>query len=408
MVQKWVKLRVLFPALLAVGFAIVSYALIATAPETKRKKTDYVAPLVEVMELKTASHDIVVEAQGLVGAAGQEVELRPQVGGRIEAVHTNFTPGALIPAGETILQIEIADYEIALREAAANLARAKASVALEKGQQQIAREEYELLGDDFDFDENSKSLALREPQLKQFEAEEAIAQNAYDRAKLAMERTRVTLPYDALVLNTSAAVGGVASAGAAAGTFARADKFWVELRVQQKHLGRLKAKKGAIGGSSVQIKSNGFTYEGELVALRANLVASTRMGGAIVEVQNANYTAPNSEKPPLIIGSHVNALIEAGTIEGALTIPRSALLDNSLLYVVDGEQRLQQREATVLWELPESLIVKPNFESRDSLVVSRVSGVAPGTEVRTRFPTEIFAGDEAKKKPAADKEISGR
>ncbi len=408
MVQKWIKTRLLLPAMLAAGFAIVSYVLIASAPESKRKKTVYVAPLVEIMDLEISSHDIVVEAQGLVGAAGQEVELKPQVGGRIEAVHKNFTPGALIPVGETILQIETADYEIALNEAAANLARAQASVALEKGQQQIAQEEYALLGDDFSFDATSKALALREPQLKQFEAEEAIAQNAYERARLALERTSLKLPYDALVLNTSAAVGGVASAGSAAGTFARADKFWVELRVQQKHLARLQAKTAGAEGSSVTIKSNGFIYSGEVVGLRANLVASTRMGGAIVEVSNARYVSSTSGQPSLLIGSHVEALIDAGRIEGAFAIPRSALLDNSLVYVVDGEQRLQQRSTTVLWELPESLIIIPNLEGKDSLVVSRVSGVAPGTEVRTRYPTEALVEKASEKSLSTVKATAGR
>ncbi len=385
MVQKWVKSRVLLPAMLATGFLIVSYALIASTPESKRRKAEYVAPLVEVMDVKESSHNVMVRAQGLVGAAGQEVALKPQVGGRIETVHPNFRPGALIPAGQTILQIEKADHEIALSEAAARLARAKASVALEKGQQQIAREEYELLGDDFDFDENSRALALRVPQLKQFEAEEAIAQSSYERAKLALARTRVTLPYDALVLDTAAAVGEIVSVGSNLGAFAQADKFWVELRVQQKYLSRLRARSSDSAGSLVTIKSNGLTYEGELVGLRANLVASTRMGGAIVEVRNS--IAP-SDKPSLLIGSHVAAEIAAGSIDGAIEVPRAALLDNALLYVVDGEQRLQNRQATVLWELPESVIIKSDLEARDTLVVSRVSGVAPGTEVRTRYQSK--------------------
>ncbi|MEX0299062.1 MAG: biotin/lipoyl-binding protein, partial [Kordiimonas sp.] len=204
MVQRWVKSRVLLPAVLSMGFAIVSYALIASTPESKKRKAEYIAPLVEVVDVKESTHEVVVNAQGLVGAAGQEIALKPQVSGRIEAVHSNFRPGALIPAGQIIVQIEKSDYEIALDEAAAKLAKAKASVALEKGQQQIAREEFELLGDDFDFDENSRALALRAPQLKQFEAEEAIAQSAYDRARLALERTHMRLPYDVLVLDTAA------------------------------------------------------------------------------------------------------------------------------------------------------------------------------------------------------------
>lgn len=406
MVQQWVKSRLLLPVGLAAGFTAISYALIASAPESKRRSTEYVAPLVEVMELRTSSHDVSVEAQGLVGAANLAVELKPQVSGRVVSIHAGFTPGGMIPAGETILQIDTSDYEIALNEAAAKLARAKAAVALEKGQQQIAREEFELLGSDFNFDDTSKALALREPQLKQFEAEEAIAQNAYDRALLELERTQVSLPYDALVLDTSAAMGGVVSSGNVVGNFARADKFWVELRVQQKYLPRLHAQTQSKAGSIVAIQSNGLEYQGEVVGIRADLVSSTRLGGAIVEVTNPLYAGGSSALPPLLIGSHVTATISAGALDNVYEIPRSALLDNAMLYVVDGEQRLQMRQAKVLWELSDSLIIQPTLEARDTLVVSRVSGVAPGTEVRTRLPHETFA--EEQNDPRSNKDNIGR
>lgn len=408
MVKRWVKNRIMLPAGLAVLFVLVFYTLMATAPESKRRKTEYVAPLVEIMELKRGTHDITVQAQGLVMPAQQEVTVRPQVGGMVVALHPNYEPGGVIPAGETILEIEAADYEIALKEAEARLARAKAAVALEKGQQQIAKEEFELLEGDFQFDEMSRSLALRQPQLEQFEAELAIAETAYNKAKLNLARTRLALPYEAMVLETSAAVGELVSAGTEAGTFARADKFWVELRVQQKHLSRLHAKTHEGGGSSVTIFSNGYEYKGEVVGLRANLVSETRMGGAIVEVQNPLYGEKAGHLPPLLIGSHVKAELDAGTIDGAFEIPRSALLDNRQVYVVDGNQQLRIREANVLWELPDTLIIEPSLALDDALVVSRVAGIAPGAEVRTRFPKEILAEDSEEVKSASDNENAGR
>ncbi|PHZ83866.1 efflux RND transporter periplasmic adaptor subunit [Paremcibacter congregatus] len=390
MVKKWLKTRAVLPVALAASFVVVSYALITTAPESKRKPAEYIAPMVEIMDLTTGSYDVTVQAQGLVGPAQQEVILRPQVGGKVIAIHPSFRPGGMIPAGEPIIQIEATDYELALREAEAKLARAMASVALEKGQQQIAKEEFNLLEGDFSFDETSKALALRKPQLRQFEAEQAIAQNAYDRAALALARTKLRLPYNALVLETSSAIGEVLLSGTVTGKLARADKFWVELRVQQKHMGRLHSKTSKKVGASVTIKSNGHEYQGEIVGLRANLVSTTRMGGAIVEVLNPLYSANRTGKPSLLIGSHVEATLDAGAVNGAFEIPRRALLDNDRLYVVDVEDKLQVRAATVLWEMPDSIIILPNLENNDRMIVSRVAGVAPGTKVNTRYRNDRF------------------
>lgn len=398
MIRKWVKLRILIPVALFFGFAVIAYGLIISAPQSKRNRVKYIAPVVEIMDVEIGAFDVTIQAQGLVKPAQKEVELRPQVGGKVIGLHAHFEPGGRIPAGEVIIQIEKIDYQLILGEAKANLARAEASVDLERGQQQIAREEFELLEGDFVFDDASKALALRVPQLKQLEAERAVAQNAYERARISLGRTELSLPYDTFVLETLSVMGEVISPGVVAGKFARADRFWVELRVQQKHLGRLRARTHKRAGSSVMIRSNGYDYRGELVSLRVNLVAATRLGGAIVEVLNPDYANRTNEKPPLLIGSHVEAVLEAGGFENMYKIPRSALLENNMVYVVDREGRLQWRLVNILWEMPESLIIKPGFEQGDRLVVSRVSGVAPGTIVKTRYPVRRLAYDTVRQK----------
>ena len=55
-------------------------------------------------------------------------------------------PGGLVRAGETLLGIEPADYTLAVRQLAGEVAEAEAALKLEQGNRDVALREYELLG----------------------------------------------------------------------------------------------------------------------------------------------------------------------------------------------------------------------------------------------------------------------
>ena len=167
-----------------------------------------------------------------------------------------------------------------------------------------------------------------------------------------------------------------------------ADKTWLELKVQQKHLARLKVKSDRQAGSHVSFLSNGTEYRGEVIGIRANVSSSTRMGGVIVEIRNHLRSDLSSTpgqtarpRPRLTIGSHIEATLQAGVIKNGLKIPRKAISTNKQVYVVDEENKLQLRNTTILWQLPESFIIKPDLQLQDRLIVSRISGIVPGSIV---------------------------
>jgi RND family efflux transporter MFP subunit len=385
MTIKWINSRVFVPILLAGGFAAVSYQLMSSPPQSSRSPFEYVVPAVEVVELAQGSFDVTVQAQGLIKASHRQVSLSAQVTGKIVAVHPAFVPGGLIAAGQTIIQIEQLDYLLANQEAKAKLVSAEAALAIEEGKQQIAEGEYLLGGGNISEDDSRSALALRKPQLNQVKSAQVIAQINYDKAKLALQRTALTMPYDVRVLEITSAIGEVVSVGAAMAELTRADTVWLELKVQQKQLARLDVKSATKAGSTVTFQSSGHQYQGQVISVRANLVSSTRMGGAIVAVANPGA---NDDKAPLVIGSYVDATIQAGIIANALKIPRSSLHNNNQIYVVDSQSKLQLRDTTIQWQLPDSLIIAADLQSQDRLIVSRVAGVAPGSTVNALAQAE--------------------
>lgn len=371
--------RLLVLTLVATGFAFGVWQLMETAPGSKRAPAPAPVPLVDVIDSQSADFPLTLEAEGTVVSAF-ELEIRPQVGGKILTLHPDFEPGGRIPAGSTILQIEPDEFVLAVTAAEAEIAKANAALALEKGRRVVAREELDILQGSIEVDAASKALALRKPQLRQVQAELGVAENQLKRAQLDLRRTELRLPYDVLVLERTRVSGEVVAARELVGRVTRADEYWVELRTQPDLLQRLTARSAGSPGSRVTVREGGRRFEGEIVRIRADLAPGTRLAGVIAAVPVENAAGDR-----LLLGSYVQAEIQAGEIKQALQVPRRAVHDNGRVWVIDANDTLQVRNANVVWESGQRLLLdKDSLRVGDRVVVSRVSGLIPGANVRSR------------------------
>jgi RND family efflux transporter MFP subunit len=364
---------------IAAGFTAAGWHLLDTAPQSRRERPPVPVPLVDVVDSSARTHAVLLRASGPV-VSDEELEIRPQVGGLIEALHPDFEPGGRIPAGAVLLRIDPADYQLAVAAAEAEVDKARAAIALEQGRRVVAREELESLQRSVRVDPSSQELALREPQLRQVRAELAAAQNRLAQARLDLARTELSLPFDVIVLERQRVAGEVAAARELVGRVTRADRLRVELRTSPAFVGRLRAGGEDGPGSPVRVQYQGRVFAGEVVRIRADLAEGSRLAGVIVALP----LDPAAQARPLL-GSYVEAEIDAGEIGDAVAVPRRALRDNARVWVADADARLAVREARVLWETgQELLLAAASLLPGDRVVVSRVAGLIPGTQVRTR------------------------
>ena len=154
----------------------------------------------------------------------------------------------------------------------------------------------------------------------------------------------------------------------------------MELRTQPDMLGRIRARQDDRPGSRVIVRDSAATHEGEVVRIRADLAEGSRLGGIIAAVP---VTAGNDAR--LLLGQYVEARIDAGTLARVIAVPRRAVRDNRRVWVVDGDGKLQVRDAAVAWESEQTLLLeRHSLHDGDQVVVSRVAGLVPGASVRTR------------------------
>lgn len=375
-------LRIAGLSALGLLFAWGVWLILQTPPPATKPKTSKETPLVQVMPLRAATHPVRIYAYGRV-AARDPLDIRPQVEGRIVKMHPALEPGGRVRAGEELVRIDDSDYRLALEEAKSGLEKAKARLAIEGGRRRVAKEELRLLSDSMALDESSRSLALRAPQLQEARAEVLAARNAVERARLQLERTRITAPGDMVVLQRERSEGELVSRGDRIARLASASEAQLSLQVDPRLLTRLSLPEGESPGSRVQITHQGTPYPGRVKRFERQLSPRTRQAQILVVIDDPfNLQPPHRARPPLLIGSYVEAHIEAGELPDSIVIPRAQLLDDRRVWVVDESQRLQIRNVDILFEEPDRVFARP-LSGGDRLLLGNPAGLIPGTIVRT-------------------------
>ena len=231
-------LKIILPVcLIAAGVAGFYYYKSKTV-EFKRKPAKKTAPLVDIVTVKTGRVTALIRAMGTV-QPDREVVIKSQVAGTIIQVAPQFVQGGLIPKGQTMVRIDPADYKLAVNKAQSALAQARADFEIEKGQQQIAREELKLMAQMSPNGVQETSLVLRKPQLEQARAAVDSAQSDLDTARLDLERTRITAPFHALVRSKEVDAGAMTAAQGALATLVDVSCYQVQVQVPLDRLDRI-------------------------------------------------------------------------------------------------------------------------------------------------------------------------
>ena len=204
--------------------AVASF-LISLAPEPERRDPPPKIPFANTGLVTAGSGAIPVYGAGTVRPSA-EIDIVPQVGGKIVWVDPGFQSGGRVEADQTLFRIEEADYLYRVQEAEANFAARRVALLEKQEPAAIARAEYERYSGrqgDTTSPSAASPLTLREPQLNAARAELNRVEVMLADARLALTRTRVTAPFDGFVSEEFIDVGQIVSAGQTVGRLFAAD-----------------------------------------------------------------------------------------------------------------------------------------------------------------------------------------
>ncbi len=385
--------KVLLP-LMVIGVSVgVAGSLIRNRPKQEKKVVERVAPLVQVATLERSTHRLDVRAQGAVEAA-RTVNVTPQVGGRITKVSDALVAGGLVEKGQTLFRIDSRDYAITLKEREAAIKDAEARLRQEKGQQAVAKREWELFKKQGGA-KSDASLALRGPQLEIAELSLETAKIRKESAKLNVARTVVKAPFNAIVRTENAEPGQVVGTQSGVATLIGTDAFWVRAAVPIDELSKISipnynADEGA--GSVVTVEQDlgqgsVVKRQGKVIRLLGSLDPVGRLAQVLVEVQdplsNDSILEDSTGTAPLLIDAYVSVLFGGSTSSEFVEVPRTALRDGDSVWVLNGSDELEIRRLEVAWRRPESVLVSAGVTDGERVIVSKVSAPVAGMKLRT-------------------------
>ncbi|MEO0972970.1 MAG: HlyD family secretion protein [Pseudomonadota bacterium] len=406
------------------GALVIAFFLVATKPAVQHQASALPMRAVEVITVEEIPFSNQVTAYGIVEPA-VTLNSTAEVSGKVSFLHPSLKSGSTVPADTVVLRIEAEDYDVALKQAQADLAANEASLRELEAEEASAERALDLALQNLRFGEaeydriakvyeqqvvtkstldaeEQKVISLRQAvedvqgRINSFDSRRqsinsqiARADQAVKNATTILARTEISLPFNARVGTVSVDVGEFVAAGAP--LFEAVDLNGVEISAQLS----LEAMRGLMShvqpgqgpGSPKEQFLQSTSRLDEMLQLqtRVRLVtgvpsaswnarvmrisdaidATRQTVGIVVGVDDPYNRATPGARPPLVKGLYT-AVDVIAPAQPALVVPRKAV-HQGRVYTVSSERRLEIRSVEVK-------------HVQNDLVVLE-AGVAPGEQV---------------------------
>jgi RND family efflux transporter MFP subunit len=390
-----------FQALLALGIVIVGVLIalvfIKLKKTPQREEQEILAPLVKVERLDRRDIQMVIRGYGTVSPRVQ-VEIVPQVSGKVVWVNPQFKAGGFIRRGKQILKIDPRDYDLAMRQANSAVAEAQVKLDLERAEAKVARVEWQQINPD---KEPTSPLVFREPQIRQAQAKLESAKAGLATADLNLERTQLSLPIDALVMSERVDLGQYVTIGQSVGVAYGIESMEIEVPLEDRELAwfdipgtvSVNGTEGSAKGPIAQVKADfaggEHIWQGRVVRTTGQVDKTSRLISVVVEVPEPFKLSDS--RPPLLPGMFVEVLIEGNILKNAIAVPRDAMRNSNEVWVAeDGQLHIQSLD--IVRADRDFAYARSGLDGGDMIVVSSLDTVIEGMRVRIQTePATTFA-----------------
>lgn len=387
-------LRWILPLAVLLAGVLGALAVIRTRPPVETRPPRTPPPLVRAMAVHTTDVQLRVSTQGTVEPR-TESELVPEVSGRAVWVSSSLNEGGFFEEDDLLLRLDASDYEVAVEQARAALARAesehhRAQRELER-RRALAEQEFasEAALDTAENAARSAEAALRE------------ARALLRRAERDLERTRIRAPFAGRVRSARVDVGQFVTRGSPIATLYAVDAAEVRLPVADQELALIdvpnvyRGDEAEFRGPEVVLRARfaGVEHEwrGRVVRTEGEIDPKSRLVHLVARVEDPYGRRAAAPTPPLSVGLFVEAEILGRRVEDAAVLPRGALRDDGRVLVIDADDRLRFREVELADASGGRAVVRSGLQDGERVCLSPLEAVADGMKVRV---TEVEPGSE--------------
>ena len=398
-----VLLKITLPLLVLAAGILVARQMIHSRPPVETREADVAVPLIRAVRVHPETVRLSVRATGNV-VPRTETVLAPEIPGKIIEISPSLRSGGFFEKGETLVRLDATDYELAAVQARSSVAQARLGLEQERAEAEIARREWESLGEG-----EASSLLKREPQLAQARAALESAGAAARQAERNLARTEILAPFAGRVRQKQVDVGQFVTPGAPLATIYSVDSAEIRLPLPDEELAFVQLPLHYRGEEQpsrqppvivrARFAGREHSWRGRIVRTEGEIDPRTRVVHAIARVDNPYGRGKDPARPPLAIGMFVEAEILGRTVENVFRVPRAALRARDQVIVVDQEDRLRFRQVEVLRRSEETVLIREGLRTGERVSVAILEAVVDGMEVSVLEESPVPAPARAGEHP---------
>lgn len=325
----------------------------------------------------TAGKAIVKDMPQVITAIGSvepftSVTVKTLVGGELQRVH--FTEGSDVKKGDILFTIDPRPYQAAVKQAEADLLRARARASAAKAKagrsKDLVKEGY-IASQQFEDVTADSDSAL---------ADEKAAEAALDRARLDLQNCSIRAPMDSRTGNVKVQQGNIVTANdTELIVLNQITPVYVNFSVPERQLEGIRS---AISSGKVPVAAsspNGTPVNGELTFLNNQVDPGT---GSIL----LKAIFPNTDKA-LWPGQFVNLSITLSTIKSAVVVPVQAVQNGQqgeYVFIVKDDMTVSMSPVKTGQALDGSVVVSAGVREGETVVTDGHLRLKPGSKVEIR------------------------
>ena len=389
MSAKQKAIKILLPlVILAVGIIVMRVLILSRSTPQKTERINPGA-LVEVVSVVKQDKQLQIYGTGTVQPE-QEVTITMQVDGLIDKVASDFVAGSFFRQGERLFSVEAIDYELAVDRAKTALIKAENEIIIIESKATVARQEWQRLklGDQ----EEPNPLIVYEPQLEDAKANRAAAIAALKQAELNLQRTRVVAPFNCLVRSEEVGLGKYVRSGNNVAMIASVDAAEIVVPLPLDDLQWINTpsqnpgNKGSLTTVSLKVGDKDYKWQGKVVRSLGEVDPRSRMARLVVRVDDPyGLDDGNTEnRMNLELGMFVEVLFAGEVLTDVIELPRTALRENSSVWVMDNDQKLRVKHVEIARMEKQSALISAGLQEGDMVILTALAGGVDGMKLRPK------------------------
>jgi len=342
----------------------------------ERRAADDNGVVLDVLPVQVGPSHIIIHANGVAQPAS-EIPLIAEVSGRVLEINEEFVSGATVDPEAVLARIDPEPYELALAQRRNEVSAASLHLADTRARASVAER---TAG------RRATEYARMVPHLAEAQTRLEAARAAMKNAQMELSRTELRVPFAGRLRDVQVRAGQYVTAGQLLGYLYTPDQIEVRLPIRDQWLSLIDLPlDGSAPESPVKV-----TFKARFAGVERSWNGHiVRREGGLNKNQMIYLMArvlPEEGHVPLEPGVWLEAQIQGAQLNGVAVLPEGAVGRDSRVWLVNGQQRLERRNISVLYRDDKQVYVSTGLANGDQVVLAGDLRMLEGTEVKVRQP----------------------